>query len=231
MRAYIPAAAAATGALALGITALPAQAATGSAWDRLADCESGGNWSINTGNGFYGGLQFTASTWKAYGGGAYASRADLASRSQQIAVAQRVLAGQGWGAWPACSAKLGLSGKVSTASAAAATARASAPASRSTTRSPLRAEGRHVAPSHPAIEKATARSVRSGYVAPRTTTGRHVASSSASGAGYVVQPGDYLSAIASEHRVAGGWQALYALNRTVIGKNPNLIFPGQRLSL
>lgn len=87
----------------------PAHAATSSTWDRLAQCESSGNWHINTGNGFYGGLQFTSSTWQAYGGGKYASRADLASRSAQIAVAERVLAGQGWGAWPACSAKLGLS--------------------------------------------------------------------------------------------------------------------------
>ena len=88
-------------------TATPSQAA-GSVWDRVAACESGGNWSINTGNGFYGGLQFTPSTWRAYGGGAYASRADLASRSQQIAVAQRTLASQGPGAWPICSVKAGL---------------------------------------------------------------------------------------------------------------------------
>lgn len=80
----------------------------GSMWDALAQCEATGNWGINTGNGFYGGLQFTQSTWEAYGGGAYASRADLASREAQIAVAQRVQAGQGWGAWPACSSRLGL---------------------------------------------------------------------------------------------------------------------------
>jgi hypothetical protein len=80
----------------------------GSTWDALAQCEATGNWAINTGNGFYGGLQFTQSTWLAFGGGAYASRADLATREQQIAVAQNVQAGQGWGAWPACSARLGL---------------------------------------------------------------------------------------------------------------------------
>ncbi|WP_137120702.1 transglycosylase family protein [Segeticoccus rhizosphaerae] len=79
-------------------------------WDRVAACESGGNWSINTGNGFYGGLQFTSSTWLGYGGGAYASRADLASKSAQIAVAQKVLASQGPGAWPVCSVQAGLSG-------------------------------------------------------------------------------------------------------------------------
>lgn len=84
------------------------QAASNSVWDRLAQCESGGNWSINTGNGYYGGLQFHPGTWAAYGGHAYAPNAHLASRAQQIAVAERVLAGQGWGAWPACSAELGL---------------------------------------------------------------------------------------------------------------------------
>jgi resuscitation-promoting factor RpfA len=86
-----------------------ADAATGNTWDRLAGCESGGNWHINTGNGYYGGLQFTSGTWLAYGGGKYASRADLASRTEQIAIAEKVLKGSGWGAWPACSARLGLS--------------------------------------------------------------------------------------------------------------------------
>ena len=79
----------------------------GSIWDRIAACESSGNWHINTGNGYYGGLQFSASTWLGYGGGTYASRADLATREQQIAIAQKVQAGQGWGAWPVCSYKAG----------------------------------------------------------------------------------------------------------------------------
>ena len=79
--------------------------ASGSVWDRLAGCESGGNWRINTGNGFYGGLQFTPSTWRGYGG---TGMPHQASREQQIAVAKRVQAGQGWGAWPACTAKLGI---------------------------------------------------------------------------------------------------------------------------
>ena len=82
--------------------------ANGSVWDALAQCEAGGNWAINTGNGFSGGLQFTPSTWLAYGGGQYAPQAHLATREQQIAVASKVQAGQGWGAWPACTAKLGL---------------------------------------------------------------------------------------------------------------------------
>lgn len=76
-----------------------------SIWDRLASCESGGNWSINTGNGFYGGLQFTLSSWRGVGGSGYPH---LASKSEQIARAQILQSRQGWGAWPACSAKLGL---------------------------------------------------------------------------------------------------------------------------
>ena len=80
--------------------------ANGSVWDSLAQCEAGGNWAINTGNGFSGGLQFTPSTWLAYGGGQYAPQAHLATREQQIAVASKVQAGQGWAGWPACTAKL-----------------------------------------------------------------------------------------------------------------------------
>ncbi|WP_295628543.1 transglycosylase family protein [uncultured Corynebacterium sp.] len=85
-----------------------ASAAPDSDWDRLAQCESGGDWHINTGNGYYGGLQFSASTWSGYGGGEFAATADQATREEQIYVAEKVLAGQGWGAWPACSASLGL---------------------------------------------------------------------------------------------------------------------------
>jgi Transglycosylase-like domain/LysM domain len=84
--------------------AAPASSGGGANWSAIAACESGGNWSANTGNGFYGGLQFTEQTWLANGGGQYASSANLASQSQQIAVAQRVLASQGIGAWPVCGA-------------------------------------------------------------------------------------------------------------------------------
>ena len=88
-------------------TAPVASAEAGTVWDKLAQCESTGNWSINTGNGFSGGLQFTKSTWRAFGGEGLAHQA---SREEQIVVAERVLAQQGWGAWPACSRKLGLRG-------------------------------------------------------------------------------------------------------------------------
>lgn len=97
----VPEAPAATGAAAPAV-------AGGSVWDSLAQCESTGNWNINTGNGYSGGLQFSPSTWLAYGGGAYAPEAWMATREQQIDIASRVQAGQGWGAWPACTAKLGI---------------------------------------------------------------------------------------------------------------------------
>src|SRR6201991_1968820 len=79
-----------------------AAAAPDSEWDRVAACESGGNWGINTGNGYHGGLQFSRGTWAAHGGGEFASSANQATRDQQIAVAERVLATQGRGAWPVC---------------------------------------------------------------------------------------------------------------------------------
>lgn len=97
-----------------------ASAAPDSDWDALAQCESGGNWAINTGNGYQGGLQFNAQTWQAHGGGQYAPTADGATREQQIAVAEKVLAAQGWGAWPACSSSLGLSSGPTDRSAAPA---------------------------------------------------------------------------------------------------------------
>ncbi|GGM84272.1 hypothetical protein GCM10012275_63670 [Longimycelium tulufanense] len=87
-----------------------AHATPTSTWDALARCESGGKWNISTGNGFSGGLQFLPSTWHAFGGSKYAPSAHQATREQQIRVAERVLRSQGWGAWPACSAKLGLRG-------------------------------------------------------------------------------------------------------------------------
>jgi hypothetical protein len=77
-------------------------------WDRVAQCESGGNWNANTGNGYYGGLQFSRSTWHSYGGGAFARTADRATRSQQIAIAEKVLRAQGWKAWPTCSRRAGV---------------------------------------------------------------------------------------------------------------------------
>ena len=97
-----------------------ANAAPDSVWDKLAQCESGGRWNINTGNGYYGGLQFSPSTWRAFGGSGMPHQA---SRAEQIAVAERTLAAQGWNAWPSCSRKMGLRGYA----AEPTRARASAP--------------------------------------------------------------------------------------------------------
>ncbi|MFE9041922.1 transglycosylase family protein [Streptomyces sp. NPDC007818] len=86
-------------------------------WGCVAECESSGRWDVNTGNGYYGGLQFWQPTWIDYGGLKYARRADLATRQQQITVAEDVLRVQGWGAWPVCSKRYGLSGRVHTVQA------------------------------------------------------------------------------------------------------------------
>ncbi|MBD5830847.1 transglycosylase family protein [Janibacter melonis] len=99
---------AATGAVVGGIGLASSAGAAGTVWDRVAACESGQNWSINTGNGYYGGLQFSAQTWSGFGGGRYAAYAHQATRSQQIEIAQKVLRVQGPGAWPVCSRRAGL---------------------------------------------------------------------------------------------------------------------------
>ncbi|AWH94053.1 MULTISPECIES: transglycosylase family protein [Dietzia] len=93
-------------AAGVSLAAPAANAAPASSWDQVAQCESGGNWQINTGNGYYGGLQFSAQTWSGYGGGEYAATADQATREQQIDIGERVLAGQGAGAWPNCGGPL-----------------------------------------------------------------------------------------------------------------------------
>ena len=112
--------------LSAPLAAAPAaSAAAASPWDRLVECEASGNWNINTGNGFSGGLQVTPSTWRAFGG---QGAAHHASREEQIAVAERVLAKQGWGAWPACSRKLGLKGTPPSIKAAPQARPAAAPA-------------------------------------------------------------------------------------------------------
>jgi LysM repeat protein len=120
-------------AIGVGVLAAPASAAEHD-WSGVAQCESGGNWSINTGNGYYGGLQFSSPTWLGHGGGEFAPRADLASPAQQIAVAERVLLTQGVGAWPTCGRHLrpGTTPVAAPAAAPAAPAPAAAAPSGST---------------------------------------------------------------------------------------------------
>jgi hypothetical protein len=181
-------------------------------WDAIAQCESGGNWQINTGNGYYGGLQFSRSTWLGYGGGQYAPTADRASRSQQIAVAERTLAGQGIGAWPTCGKKGGsttVAPRTDNRSTAGSTERASRTERRAT---PAPARTTRSAP---------ARQNTDTTVTTRPSTG---------GSSYVVRSGDTLAKIAKAQGVDGGWRELYAANRAVV-ENPDLIFPGERLTL
>ncbi len=129
-------------------------------WGCVAECESSGRWHANTGNGYYGGLQFWQPTWIEFGGLKFARRADLATRQQQITVAEDVLRVQGWSAWPVCSKRYGLSGRVHT-----------------------------------------------------------------------VQPGDTLAGIARRFAVKGGWQRLYAANKSVIGPDPNRLYVGTMLRI
>lgn len=181
-----------------------ATAADSGVWDRIAQCESGGDWHINTGNGYYGGLQFSASTWRAYGGTAYASTADRATRSQQIAVATKVQRVQGWGAWPTCSARAGASGAAPGAD-------------------PATAEQAPAKPSKPAEPAKSAN--------PSTAAGRSAGHTDrgTSRGDYTVRAGDTLSGIAAWHGTT--WQRLHEANRSVIGGDPDMIVPGQRLEI
>ncbi|MFJ8862240.1 transglycosylase family protein [Streptomyces sp. NPDC102451] len=194
------------------LTAASAGAASTDVWEKVAACESTGNWHINTGNGYYGGLQFTRSTWDAYGGTAYAARADLATKDQQIAVAEKVLDGQGPGAWPTCSVRAGLK---QGGDAPGTTPRTTA----------TKAAQDKAAAARPAKGTAatTARDAVAAKTSPTAVPGKRES--------YTVARGDSLSGIASAERVQGGWQRLYAANRSVVGADPDLILPGQRLTL
>ncbi|QQR99610.1 MAG: transglycosylase family protein [Austwickia sp.] len=155
---------------AVGVAIVPS-AAHADVWDSVAACEAGGNWNINTGNGFYGGLQFTQSSWLAAGGGAYASRADLASREAQIAVGQRLLAMQGPGAWPVCSVRAGLTRGSGGGSVAPAPARAAAPAApaRTAAAAPAQAKAAAATPAAAAAVPAAVVKPAAGALKPADT--------------------------------------------------------------
>ncbi|MDT7611712.1 MAG: resuscitation-promoting factor RpfA [Pseudonocardiales bacterium] len=190
-----------------------ANAAPDDVWDQIAKCESGGRWNTSTGNGYSGGLQFSPSTWRAYGGSGSASGA---SRAQQIAVAERVLAAQGWGAWPSCSRKVGARGK---ASARTVSQQTSATKTAKTQVKP------NAKPNAPVLAAAPATPAKPGVVAPAAP-----ATPAKPGAKYTVVPGDSLSKIAQTRNIPGGWQALYDHNKAVVS-NPSLIKAGQQLDL
>ncbi|WP_026197090.1 transglycosylase family protein [Sciscionella marina] len=174
-------------------------------WDSVAQCESGGNWSTNTGNGFSGGLQFTPSTWKANGG---SGSPQGASRSEQIRVAENVKASQGMGAWPNCGSKGGSSSSSSSSSSSYKSSHSSSYSSKKYSSS-----SSHSSSSSSSSSKAKAST---------TTTVK-------TGHGdYTVAPGDTLSKIATEKGVKGGWSQLYKLNKDTLTSANNL-FPGQKL--
>ncbi|MEU9593442.1 transglycosylase family protein [Streptomyces sp. NPDC048193] len=305
-----------------------AHAADGTNWDRVAECETGGAWSQNSGNGYYGGLQLSQDMWEQYGGLSYASSADQASRSQQIAVAEKVLAAQGIAAWPTCGLLAGLgndsgilgggsggSGDGASAGEEGADAPGtsessgltgsteSAPeSSSSATPSPSPSRHQSPSPSAPATtdaasgagdettksdtstpsgtpaggdaqasgsagatasdgdesgksgqsdaasgltgteEPATGRhrggSAEEGAVDGRTadSSGRHASRDEEGGRGltdgsYTVRSGDSLWGIADSLDLTGGWHALYADNKDVVGADPDHILPGQTLTV
>lgn len=190
--------------LALSATAANATTST-STWDALAQCESGGNWATNTGNGYSGGLQFSPSTWSAYGG--TGSPAD-ATREQQIAVAEQVQASQGWGAWPSCAAQLGLSGGGT----------GTAPVQSVPVQSvPVQAAPVETVP----VQAATTVQV---------PAAKHATAVALSGETYTLQAGDTLSIVADKLGIAGGWQHLADANLDTIS-DPNLVFEGQVIQL
>jgi nucleoid-associated protein YgaU len=176
-------------------------------WDALAQCESGGDWSINTGNGFGGGLQFTDSTWRAFGG---SGQPEDASREEQIRVAERVKAGQGMGAWPTCSRRTGQTD--------------SSPNTESSGSDPESSESSESSSGSSGDDSDSAAGSRE-----ETRQVRDPGSSSSSSSGsYTVRDGDTLSSIAAAHGQT--WRTLAQANTDVIS-DPNMILPGQTLSM
>ncbi|WP_063763217.1 transglycosylase family protein [Streptomyces sp. NRRL WC-3742] len=210
------------------LTTTTASAASVATWDKVAQCESSGDWSINTGNGFYGGLQFTSSTWAAFGGTSYAPQANQATKDQQIAIAEKVLASQGPGAWPVCSVQAGL------------TKGGGAPAVDTSAAKPATPAAKPATPAAPAQDQAQAQTqapAQGGKGAwaqkkaqPQAPAAQAQQTPQAAQGDYTVVDGDWLSAIADKHNVHGGWQHLYELNRSTLTEGPDTIYPGQKLN-
>ncbi|WP_405713370.1 MULTISPECIES: transglycosylase family protein [unclassified Streptomyces] len=216
-----------------------ASAASVATWDAVAQCESGGNWSINTGNGYYGGLQFSQSSWAAAGGTQYAARADLATKAQQIATAEKLLDMQGPGAW-GCAGAGGLTNDgvdpgVNTGSSSNSSSNSTASSSASEQQSAPAAPKQQAQPKPAERTEAPAASRSERSAAPQaeskktvtTPTGEKVKKGDGE---YKVVSGDSLSEIAADHKVKGGWQKLFDLNKDIV-KDADLIYPGQQLHL
>jgi nucleoid-associated protein YgaU len=218
-------------AIAGAAIAVPVMTAAGASadsvnWTAIANCESSGDWAANTGNGFYGGLQFTESTWLAYGGGQYAQYANDASESQQIAVAEQVLAGQGIGAWPVCGANAGDGTTYSGTNTGGSSSDNSSSSSSS---------GSGSSSSDSGSSGSSSSSDNSGSGSSDNGSSSDNSSSSASSSdtasgSYTVQSGDTLSGIAAQEGISD-WHTLYNENQSVVGSNPDLIYPGQVLTL
>ncbi|WP_270240207.1 transglycosylase family protein [Rothia kristinae] len=208
------------GGAAAATLSMPAHAATEAQWDAVAQCESGGNWSTSTGNGFSGGLQFTASTWAANGGTGNPANA---SRGEQIRVAENVLATQGKGAWPVCGVGLGAASPQQS-TPAAQTQQVEAP------KAQAQAPVQQAAPAQQAAPVQQAAPAQTQYTAPAQTQQVAPAQTqyTAAAGTYTVQAGDTLSAIAAAHGVS--WETLADANASTVS-NPNLIYPGQVLEI
>ncbi|MFG2818582.1 transglycosylase family protein [Kitasatospora sp. NPDC048365] len=203
------------------VAATSASAAPVSTWDKVAQCESTGDWSINTGNGFYGGLQFTSSTWAAYGGTQYAAQANQATKAQQISVAEKVLADQGPGAWPVCSVQAGLT---KGGAAAEVDTSSSSTAAKSTTSKSTTDSSASTGDSSAKASRSESRAQ-----APQAQQAPQAAEQNTAAGSYTVKSGDTLSAIAGANGTST--DALYAKNAQTIGSNPDVIYPGQVLSV
>ena len=237
-------------AMAAGIGLATSTPAHADVWDQVAQCESGGNWGINTGNGFSGGLQFTQSTWNANGGSGSAANA---SKGEQKRVAQNVLKSQGPGAWPVCGAKAGLSRSNGATGSYSGSSNSNSNSSYSsnkssnnnyssnhTSRSNYRSNyssNNNSYSSNNNYSSNTSSNTSSSYT-PRHSSGNYSQPSyqlpkhsyKGNGKYVTIKSGDSLAKIANANNVKGGWMALWSINHGKIS-NPNLIMAGDKIEL
>lgn len=205
-------------ALAVGISAGAAAPAHGATvWDKVAQCESGGNWKINTGNGYYGGLQFLGSSWRAYGGRKYASQAHRATKGEQIAIARRVLADVGRGAWPTCGRRANLT-------------KANGKADRNATPGSNPGGGSSSSSSSPASSSSVSAAKQRAFANKNAKVRKPTKRKFIRGETVRVRRGDDLIKIARRNDVNGGWKTLWKLNKkkfTWQAKRGHRLFIGQ----